>query len=199
VANDTTFSQILADASAKNIVFDNTKKSLTWFRKQAEGFDGMTSSDLMREYGKKDFLNVGNLAMGKLYFFMYDPKLKEELPYYDLFPCVFPIERYNDGFLGLNFHYLPPALRAKLLDVLRETETGKLPDQRKLQISYQTLKGMTKLFKPCVKRYLSGHLRSKFLNVPYESWGSALFLPVHDFQKASASKVWSDAYKAMKK
>jgi hypothetical protein len=44
--------------------------------------------------------------MGGLYYFMYDPKGKDDMPYYDRFPLVMPLKREVDGFLGLNFHYL---------------------------------------------------------------------------------------------
>ncbi len=32
--------------------------------------------------------------IGKMYFFFYDPKTKDSLPYYDRFRLVIPIERY---------------------------------------------------------------------------------------------------------
>ena len=52
--------------------------------------------------------------IGALYFFVYDPKTKADLPYYDRFPLVLPLKREPDGFLGLNLHYLPIPLRIKL-------------------------------------------------------------------------------------
>ena len=48
--------------------------------------------------------------------FVYGPKHAKKLPYYDTFPLVLPLERYSDGFLGMNFHYLPIPLRMRLLD-----------------------------------------------------------------------------------
>jgi len=50
---------------------------------------------------------VNKFILGGLYCFYYNPKGKTDLPYYDQFPMVLALERYNDGFLGLNFHYLP--------------------------------------------------------------------------------------------
>ena len=43
---------------------------------------------------------------GRLYFFIYTAKLKNELPLWDRFPLVVPLELYKDGFLGINFNYL---------------------------------------------------------------------------------------------
>jgi hypothetical protein len=42
--------------------------------------------------------------MGGLYFFVYDPKTKNDLPYYDRFPLVIPLKRTPDGFIGLNYN-----------------------------------------------------------------------------------------------
>ena len=39
--------------------------------------------------------------------FVYDPKTKAKLPFYDTFPLVLPIDTFRGGFIGLNFHYLP--------------------------------------------------------------------------------------------
>ena len=36
-----------------------------------------------------------NAIIGRMYFYFYDPKTKDKLPYYDRFPLVLPIEQYN--------------------------------------------------------------------------------------------------------
>ena len=43
-------------------------------------------------------------VIGRMYFFYYDAKNKDKLPQWDRFPLVLPIERYGNGFLGLNLH-----------------------------------------------------------------------------------------------
>lgn len=136
------------------------------------------------------------IEIGKMYMFVYDAKLKDVLPYWDQFPLIFPIERYSDGFLGINLHYLPPILRAKLMNALFDTINNKRYDARtKLQISYRLLNGSAryKLFKPCVKRYLYTHMRSKFLNIGIEDWDMALMLPTERFKKQSKTTVWKDS------
>ena len=66
------------------------------------------------------FEKSGSPTIGEMYMFSYDPKYKDVLPYYDMYPLVIPIEMYADGFLGLNLHYLPPLARARLLDSLKK-------------------------------------------------------------------------------
>ncbi len=61
---------------------------------------------------------VTKVMPGRLYMYAYDPKMKKELPYYDRFPLVFPFSKTQDGFIGLNMHYLPYPLRVGLLDKL---------------------------------------------------------------------------------
>lgn len=132
--------------------------------------------------------------------FFYDAKHKETLPYWDQFPLIFPIEMYDDGFLGINLHYLPPLLRAKLMNALYTVAVTKKDKILKLKISYQILASAMNFspFKPCVKRYLKGHIKSRFFYVEPTEWDMALFLPTQRFVGASDAKVWSDSRKIIK-
>ena len=136
--------------------------------------------------------------IGKMYFFFYDPKTKDSLPYYDRFPLVIPIERYSDGFLGLNLHYIHPKQRIILLDKLSDTATNRRFDEKtKLRLSYQYLSTASTAFQamPCIKRYLFSHLTSRFLEIPADEWDIAALLPVEQFEKASTSKVYAESRK----
>jgi hypothetical protein len=144
----------------------------------------------------KRIQDLSENSIGKMYTFVYDPKTKETLPYYDIYPLIFPIEYYSDGMLGINMHYLPPVLRAQLMDSLYETiNNDKYNKTTKLQISYGILKSASRfnLFKPCIKRYLWGHVRSPFIYISPEEWDVALMLPTQKFKKASAETVWADS------
>ena len=147
----------------------------------------------------KDRDKIKNRSMmGRMYFYFYDPKLKDSLPYYDRFPLVIPIERYSDGFLGLNLHYIHPKQRIILLDKLSDTVTNKKFDEKtKLRLSYQYLASATTAFEamPCIKRYLFSHLTSRFLEIPADEWDIAALLPVEQFEKASTSKVYAESRK----
>jgi len=135
--------------------------------------------------------------IGRMIMYFYDPKTKDKLPYYDRFPLVIPIEFYPDGFLGINLHYLPQAYRARLMDILYNTiYTDKYLNEKKiLVISYQILKAAIKnpIFEPCVKRYLYGHVRSRFFVLKPEDWNIAIFLPTERFEKASTTFVHADS------
>ena len=154
-------------------------KSTDWYREKIREFGTPKALDLIRD-GKQ----ATNPFFGRLNMFFYDPKLKKKLPYYDTFPLVLPIERYRDGFLGINFHYLPYALRARLLSRLD-------PDA-----NYSALKNV-RLVKPTLKRYLNSNVKSRFRKLEEEDFMTAIMLPVQRFRKSSASKVWSESRKAI--
>lgn len=136
--------------------------------------------------------------IGGMYFFYYDPKTKDTLPYYDRFPLVIPIERYSDGFLGLNLHYIHPKQRILLLDTLSEHKTNNNYDERtRLKLSYDFLRRASSAFQatPCIKRYLYSHVDSRFIEIQADEWDIAIMLPVEQFKGATANKVWSDSRK----
>jgi len=183
------FQKLEYEAFRKGIT-PRTQESRDWFRRQAQKLRGINRNTLMKE----EPIELSNRQIiGSMYMFFYDPKLKKTLPYYDSFPLVIVIDKAEGGFLGLNLHYLPPTLRAKLLDGLLDTATNKLyTDDTRFQISYSMLKRATRLkyFKPCIKHYLTDHVRSRFARVPAPEWEIATFLPTADWQKASASQVY---------
>ena len=139
---------------------------------------------------------VPRIVVGRMYLFYYDPKTKDTLPYYDRFPLIFPFRKVDDGFYGINLHYLPYILRARLMDSLMDLANNKLNDDTtKLKISYQILNASAKFkyFQPCVKHYLNNHVKSRFLWVPAEQWNTALFLPLERFAKRRKETVWRDS------
>jgi len=169
-----------------------TQDARDWFRGIAKEQHQVTSASLLSEKTRL----VTKLLPGEFYFFMYDPKYAKTLPYYDMFPAIIPIEQYSDGFLGLNFHYLPYILRAKLMDSLYTLATDDRYDEKtKLAISYKITKGISahKEVAPTIHRYLYEHVKSRFINVYSSEWDIALFLPVAQFKKASQQKVWRDS------
>ena len=155
------------------------KEPYQWYRNRIKELGTPSQAQLIRD-GKI----TGRVNFGALNMFIYDPKLKNKLPYYDTFPLVLPLERYRDGFLGINFHYLPYALRARLLSRLDPNA------------NYSALKNV-KLVKPTLKRYLNTNVRSRFRKLEEEDFMTAIMLPVQRFRKSSASKVWSDSRKAI--
>jgi len=159
--------------------------STEWFRNKIKEFGTPKSMDLIRD-GKRTSVPT----FGLLNMFVYDPKGKEKLPYYDTFPLVLPIEKYNNGFLGINLHYLSMPMRIRLLDRLVDySNNNKFDESTKLQVDYSRLKKID-LIKPCLKRYLAGHVKSKFRKVEADEFMIATLLPVQRFKKQSDNHVF---------
>jgi|TARA_Y100000310_G_scaffold25821_1_gene24682 hypothetical protein len=191
-----TFDSILAKGIRAGQVPARTQSARKWFRGAAQRTK-ITDSKLMSEAGDR---MKSQFTVGRMYFYHYDPKHKKTLPYYDTFPLIFPIGPAKGGFMGINMHYLPYTLRARLMDALYDvTNNNKFNESTKLQLSYQVLQGASKMrwFKPTLKHYLRKNVRSKFMRIEASEWDIALFLPVHQFQKASAKKVWADSRKSL--
>lgn len=188
------FDQVLAQGLRAGQMPGRTQEARDWFRDTAKKIKDITEGKLLRS---RDAL-TSQIEIGKMYMFLYDPKMKKELPYYDRFPLVFPISRTPDGFIGINMHYLPYVLRAKLMDLLYNfVSDPKLDDRSRLKISYDILRGAStnKYIKPCIKRYLTSNIRSRFINIVPVEWDIALFLPVENFEKATNTRVWADTRK----
>jgi hypothetical protein len=121
---------------------------------------------------------------GRMYMFMYAPKYEEILPYYDRFPLVIPFSIREDGFTGINMHYLPPVHRKIVMDALLPyLHVGKSVDASQLRITYNILQNLSvqKYFMPGVKSYLNSHIRSRIMIVPVEQWSMVLDMPFERF------------------
>ena len=134
-----------------------------------------------------------NILLGKMFFYKYDPKFAKKLPYWDMYPLVFPFEKAPGGFYGLNLHYIPPRDRAVLMDNLNQyASNNKYDKTTRLELSYRLLKRYGRAV-PCVKRYLGDRIVSQTVRIDADEWEIAIFLPVERFQKASKGEVWKDS------
>jgi hypothetical protein len=186
------FDQLLARGIRAGQIPAREAEARQWYREKAQKIARTRVSPEKMLAGRK----VNAPGVGRMYHFQYDPKLKQTLPYYDVFPLIFMVGPAPGGFYGLNLHYLPPTLRAKLMDALYGITTNKKFDaSTKLALSYNTLKGAGKYkyFKPTFKHYLWEHVQSPFIPIESAEWDIALFLPTHRFRKASSQKVYSDS------
>ena len=162
--------------------------STDWYKEKIREFGTPSSLDLIRD-GKR----ASRPFFGRLNMFVYGPKHKKKLPYYDTFPLVLPLERYNDGFLGINFHYLPIPLRIGLLDELTRYASNDAFDKNTvLNVNYNAVRRM-RAVRPTLHRYLAGFTKSQFRRIDADEFTIATLLPVQKFKKESAETVWRDS------
>lgn len=132
---------------------------------------------------------------GRMFFFGYSPKTKDELKFWDEFPVVLVLHPKPGGFLGLNLHYLPPSLRADFLNKLLKyvDDPNYLADRTEsasILVTYGILKAGMKLYKPCIKRYYYKHVVTKVSFISPKEWKTIPFFPLDRFVGASRSDIW---------
>ena len=99
---------------------------------------------------------------------------------------IMMVEKAKGGFIGLNFHYLRPMLRARLLDRLKGRG-----------ISWEGIKNID-VVKPAVKRYLTNHIGGQVVVIPQDEEELSIFLPLERFKKQTMAEVWKASNKKMR-
>ncbi len=132
----------------------------------------------LKDLGKYDI----RPSLGVPTFFMYDAKLKDVLPYWDKFPLCIPADNAKGGFLGWNLHYVPQRTRKIILDEL--FHYADFEPAARLEASYKFMKSLSIFedIKPCIKHYLTNHVKSRYLNIAPHNWYKIMKLPVAQWQ-----------------
>ena len=172
----------------------DSDKSLAWYQTQVKALAAAATKPSKLMQNAPDLTT--RIMPGNLYMFFYDAKLKDKLPYYDMFPLVLPFRKVPGGFYGINLHYLPYPLRFKLLGALQEYALDNtMSEDNRVRVTWSTLLTMSRVapVKACVKHYLDGQVQSRFLNIKYPDWVTASLLPVERFVGASKQQVWQDS------
>lgn len=133
--------------------------------------------------------DVSDNFVGSMYFFRYDPKHKATLPMYDRYPLAIVIDRYSDGFLGLNLHYLTRGQRGTMLQlfndfyVKRKLINGVISGSSKSNwnLIQSATSGVESYSRECVKRYLYSHIRSQIIRINKDEYDKAVQLPIDEW------------------
>lgn len=178
---------------------NSLKRSKVWYSQQVLllSKQGITPNRIMS--GDPASLKA-RIIPGNLYLYYYDPKHKATLPYYDRFPLVFPYAAVPGGFMGLNMHYLPYALRVQLLDrLLVFKSNAKMDETTKLKYSWDLISSASKFSaaQACIKHYLIDHVKSPYKKIDSNDWATAMMLPVERFVGATKEQVWKDSQAKM--
>lgn len=191
------FTDLAAKAFRAGIT-PRTDASRRWFQNEVKNNRNINRRKLLKDPA----LEKRNRArVGSMYMYFYNPKHEDTLPYYDLFPLTIMVQPVPGGFHGLNLHYLPPALRARLFDSLVDLTNNKRYDEStRFKLTYDLLKSASKMrfFKPCYKHYLYSQIEGRVAMVEAPAWEMALFLPTEQFRKSTKTAVWKDSRERMR-
>jgi len=180
----------------------NIARSRKWFSTIGrKNFNRVRLPKLMQ--GKTGNLTAKPKLFG-FYLFSYDAIGFEEgtLPYFDRLPLSLIIDFTETGFVGINVHYLPPALRLAAFEVLLDLRTEKrFRKSTKIKAQWAQLKAMSNsyLFKAAVKQYRWDRVRSQFLFIPAQDWELMMFLPSERFVSKDGSNAQAIQRKELKK
>ena len=148
------------------------------------------------------------LLPGRMYMFKYMPKMKAQLPYWDMFPVglvmnVYPEKGY---FSMINFHYLPPILRAELMDAIypfvifpgvETTDIGNSIRARvntdRVDFSFMKKRINMRGVIPAWKRYDYKQVIGNYLYVPPIGWDTIVMLPVEKMRGSGINRVWQNS------
>ena len=163
--------------------------SIRWYRQKVQELLPKPQVRRMIREGYKTQKVTVRPNFGMMNLFYYRPKGAEKLPYYDVFPLVIPMgRRLNDGFVGLNFHYLSVPQRWLLLERLSmfqmpseldsfDTEEGAGEVMALFWSKIRRKRGV----KPIVRRYLTKNIQSYFLKIELSEMLIALAIPMERF------------------
>ena len=164
--------------------------SIRWYRQKVQELLPKPQVRLMIREGIKTQKVTVRPNFGMMNLFYYRPKGAEKLPYYDVFPLVIPMgRRLNDGFVGINFHYLSVPQRWLLLERLSmfqvpseldafDTEEGGGDVMALFWSKIRRKRGV----KPIVRRYLTKNIQSRFLKIELSEMLIALAIPMETFR-----------------
>jgi len=163
--------------------------SMRWYRQKVQELLPKPQVRRMIREGFKTQKVTVRPNFGMMNLFYYRPKGAEKLPYYDIFPLVIPMgRRLNDGFVGINFHYLSVPQRWLLLERLSMFQ---MPSELDSFDSEEGAGDVMALFwskirrkrgvKPIVRRYLTKNIQSYFLKIELSEMLIALSIPMERF------------------
>ena len=150
----------VTDAIRSGRVGKEVKRSARWFQDKIKGmkgdlrnkFSSTNAAKFYRDAEEKINPNIfkKRVSLGEIYCYHYNPKYRQTLPYYDMFPMIMLIGVDQDTFTGLNFHYLPPKFRAILLDRVNAKVGNGIINWKKIAKIPQVA--------PTVKKYRFDHI-----------------------------------------
>lgn len=205
--NQTLRKEPLIDAITRELFEEGlepeTLESRRWLMSRMRQLFNINRREMVNQDSERRLKNAWGLLPGRMFLFMYAAKNDKTLKYWDRFPLVMPIESYgSQGFLGINFHYLPPNYRFFLIDRLKVFLNNQQYDKTtRVRLTYRLIQRYSrlKMVRPCIHMYLWRRVRSRVLWIPIEDWDVTLSLPCEAFKGANKIKVWRDSIVALRK
>ena len=177
-------------------LFQTAKNAKNWFRNKLKnliyGKDDNEIEGGDRYSGMRSRISD---PFGRLSFFIYKAEYDKKLPYWDAAPLTLLYDEDAEHIYGLNFHYVHPMIRAKILSSLIDYMMNANTERAYLNVSLNRLRGLStsRYIKPCLKTYLKSNFKTAPVVIKPEFWHNAIMLPTAEWQRSSNNRVWRDS------
>jgi hypothetical protein len=159
--------------------------SYIWFNEKVKELISISESpsELLSKWERR----ANKVQLYRFNMFFYDAKTKKTLPYFDMFPLVFPLRRFGDSFTGINAHYLPPAFREDFFNIYNRFAVNDEFDETTLYRMTWSKISRFKIMRPLIRKYSLTNIKSRFLVLNADEVPTALALPLTRLVKTNAT------------
>jgi hypothetical protein len=148
--------------------------------------------DIMKKYiDKPSKLKQSNFAPGNMVMFAYNAKDKYSA--YDANPIILVLRRSKKYILGLNWHWMPPKLREKVMDGIMKQNKKNIKKGLPITVNYQMIKRLIRGLGPVVRLYINKRISPKGVVVPSYQYYKVIHLRSEHFIGISSKAAWAAA------
>ena len=199
-------------AKQENLITRNRKTREFYHDYAAEHGVNYRSMQMSRTGGRR----ISDMKLGRMYFFRYEAEgtasgrgveIKRG-NVYDAFPLIFLLSETPGSLEGINFHYMVPRERIKLLGRMFEYLNSEDFDSRTKLFSVKFRRTMknNRLFRyarACYREYKPGRIDSKIIQVHPMDWELAITVPTERFVtpkggRVASKKIWTQTNRLVK-
>ena len=177
-------------AKQQNII-ERSPQSVEFYQDYAAEYaTSFNYRSMLRQGGKKK----ANFFLGRMYFYKYLPDPRTLDATFDMYPLMFIVNKSDEEFEGVNFHYMTPKARAmtmgSLFDYLNNNEYK--TNTRLLFNSLRKVIRNNRKFryaKYAYRRYNYSSISSKIIEVHPLDWELAMFCPTERFYSSKRRRL----------
>ena len=152
---------------------------------------------IMKELVKNPILlKAKNFQIGSIILYTYRAKYDNNP--YDASPVVLILGRNRKYTYGINWNWIPPALRKGLMDMILKANKKNISKGLPLEIPKTLVKKIFRMGLPAFRKYLNNRISPKGVILPYNSYNKIIDLRAEHFIGISSEKAWNIAVKKIK-
>ena len=177
------FFQKAHKTAKQSSIIERSSSSIEFYEDYAAEYaTSFNYRDMLRQGGKKK----ANFFLGRMYFYKYMPDPRTLDADFDMYPLMFILDKSDQEFEGINFHFMTPKARAmtmgNLFDYLNNEDYT--PNTKLIFNSLRKVIRNNRKFryaKYAYRRYNYSNISSKIIEVHPLDWEIAMFCPTERF------------------